>query len=138
MVSFSRLSSESQNINLSSYHCKVLILFIFTAYTFYTSLHTAENRIIFSSSKYLNASRSTYITQSNNIKRRNCLNITKARIQTVNWGACIILCAMPQSVPLPKNTITETTLITPSFKYGQKNQKENKNEYNSPIMKKAD
>lgn len=54
--------------------------------------------------------------------------MTRAMIQGVKWGACVILCALPQPVPLPMNTITETTHIIPSFKYGQKNQKGNKKE----------
>lgn len=72
------------------------------------------------------------------MKRRNGLNMTRARSPTVNWGACIILYGLPQSVPLPKNTVTKTTHITPSLKYSQENQEENKNEYNSPTMKEAD
>lgn len=139
LVSFSRLFLKSLNINLSSYYYKVLILFIFlAAYILYISWYLAEHRTTFSSSKCLNASTSIFITQSGNMKRRDGLGVTRARIQAVNWHAYIIPYALPQSVPLPMNTITETTHISPSFKYGQRNQKGNKKEYNSLIMKEAD
>lgn len=124
LISFSRLFLESLNINLSSYYYKVLILYIFlAAYILYISLYLAEHRTTFFSSKCLHASSSTFITRSDNMKRRDALSMTRARIQAVNWCACIILCALPQSEFLPMNTITETTHILPSFKYGQRNQK---------------
>lgn len=138
LVRFSRLFFFlSLNINLSSYHCKVLILVIFlAAYILYISLHLAENKTTFSSSKCLNAISSTLPTLII-WKGRMAWEHDTARIQAINWCAYSTLCALPQSVPLPLNTITETTHITPSFKYGWRNQKGNKKEYNSLIMKKT-
>lgn len=127
LVNFSRIFFffflESRNIHLSSYYCGVLIWFIFLAvYIIYTSLHLAENRTTFSSSKCLNASSFIFNTQSDN--RKGGMAWTRARIQAANCGTLnysIILCALPQSVPLPINTITKTTHIIPLFKYGQRN-----------------